>query len=75
MNRIKNAAWSVAAFLLAALLTPLVVLWVYVVGPTDDGTDWPEDDEGPCPTCSGWTRYQGDDKVCPTCDQTGRVRL
>ena len=45
MNRIKNAALSVAAFLLAAALTPLVVLWVYVVGPTDDGTDWPDDDE------------------------------
>lgn len=45
MNRIKNAAWSVAAFLLAAALTPLVVLWVYVVGPTDDSMDdWPEDD-------------------------------
>lgn len=30
---------------------------------------------GPCPTCRGWTRYEGDGKVCQQCDQSGAITI
>lgn len=29
--------------------------------------EWRAIDRPVCPTCKGWTRYEGDGKVCPDC--------
>lgn len=44
MKRIRSAAWSVLAFALAAVITPFVVLWMYVTGPIEDDPIEPEGD-------------------------------